>query len=149
MAMNKPNLMETVQPGSGQYSLKTDMRLNRWFLVSGVVWVMDLELLKRHPEWSPLLRGMLALAPLVPGLLYIRTCVRFVRGLDELQRRIQLETFLFAALGTVLVSAAINTLGAQGVPLGGLAHGLGIGATVMVMFILWLVGGAIANCRYK
>lgn len=147
--MNKPNLMEAVQPCSGQYSLKTDLRLNRWFLVAAVVWVADMELLRRHPEWSPLGRGLLALAPLIPGLLYIRTCVRFVRGLDELQRRIQLETFLFAALGTVLVGAAINTLIAQGVPLGGLTHGLGIGATVMVMFILWLVGGAIANCRYK
>ena len=147
--MNNPNVMESVQPGSGQYSLKTDLRLNRWLLVAGVVWVADLALLKQHPEWSPLLKGVLALAPLIPGLFYVWTCVRFIRGLDELQRGVQLEAFLFAALGTVLVGAAINTLNTHGVSLGDLSHGLGLGATVMVMFTLWLVGGAIANCRYK
>ena len=147
--MNKPNVMESVQPGSGQYSWKTDLRLNRWFFVATVVWVADLALLKQHPEWSSLLKGVLALAPLIPGLFYVWTCVRFIRGLDELQRGVQLEAFLFAALGTVIVGAAINTLSAHGVPLGDLSHGLGLGATVMVMFTLWLVGGAIANCRYK
>lgn len=147
--MEKPNLMESVQPCSGQYSLKTDLRLNRWFFVAGVVWVADMELLRRHPEWSPLLKGMLALAPLIPGLLYVWTCVRFIRGLDELQRGVQLEAFLFAAMGTVIVGAAINTLNAHGVQMGKMSHGLGMGATVMAMFMLWLVGGAIANCRYK
>ena len=147
--MDKPNVMEAVQPCSGQYSWKTDLRLNRWFFVAAVIWVGDLALLKQHAEWSPLLKGTLALAPLLPGLMYVWTCVRFIRGLDELKRGIQLEAFLFAAVGTVLVGAAISTLAAQGVSLGGLNHGLGMGATVMVMFTLWLVGGAIANCRYK
>lgn len=147
--MEKPNVMESVQPCSGQYSLKADLRLNAWLAVAGVVWVADLALLKNHPEWSPLLRGVLALAPLIPGLLYIRSCMRFVRGLDELQRRIQLEALIFAAMGTVIAGIGINTLNAHEVPLGFLKHGLGIGDSFILMFVLWLVGGAIANCRYK
>jgi len=147
--MDKPNVIESVQPCSGQYSLKSDLQLNRWFFVASVVWVADLALLKRHPEWSPQLKGILALVPLIPGLLYVRTCVRFIRGLDELQRGVQLEAFLFAAIGTVIVGAAVSTLNSYGVQLGEMSHGLGMGATVMVMFTLWLVGGAIANRRFK
>jgi len=47
-------------------------------------------------------RGLVAVAPLIPGLLYVRSWLRFIRGLDELQRRIQLEAFPVAALGQLL-----------------------------------------------
>ena len=147
--MEKPNLMESVQPCSGQYSVKTDLRLNAWLAVASVVWIVDLALLKKHPEWNPLLRGVLALAPLLPGLLYVRSCMRFIRGLDELQRRVQSEAVVFAAMGTVIAGMAVNTLNTHEVPLGVLKHGLGIGETFILMFVLWLVGGAVANCRYK
>jgi hypothetical protein len=147
--MEKSNLMESVQPCSGQYSMKADLRLNAWLAVAGVVWVADLELLKRYSEWSPLLRGVLALAPLVPGLLYVRSCMRFVRGLDELQRRIQLDALIFAAMGTVIAGMAINTLNAHAVPMGALKHGLGIGQSFVLMVALWIVGSATANRRYK
>lgn len=129
--------------------MKTDLRLNAWMAVAGVVWVVDLALLKKNPEWSPLLKGGLALAPLIPGLLYMRSCMRFIRGLDELQRRLQSEAVVFSALGTVVVGMAINTLNAHEVPLGVLKHGLGIGGGFILMFTLWLVGSAVANCRYK
>ena len=147
--MEKPNLMESVQPCSGQYSFKTDVRLNAWFVVAAVVWMVDLALLKRHPEWSPLEKSLLELIPLIPGLLYIRSGLRFIRGLDELQRRIQQEAWLFAALGTIIVSTGINILNAHGVQSEALKHGLGLGGTFMLIFTLWLVGSAIANCRYK
>ncbi len=86
---------------------------------------------------------------MLPVLLYIRTCMRFIRKMDELQRRVQLDAFLFAALGTVIVETVLATLGAQGVALGPWSHGLGMGEAFMVMFSLWLVGTKIANCRYK
>ena len=124
--------MESVQPCSGQYSVRQDLRLNAWLAVASAVWVADL-----------------ALAPLVPGLLYVRSCMRFVRGLDELQRRIQLDALIFAAMGTVIVGMAVNTLNAHEVPLGMLRRGLDIGESFVLMFVLWIVGSAIANRRYK
>ena len=147
--MEKPNLMESVRPCSGQYSVRSDLRLNAWLGVAAVVYVAGIFLLKRHPEWSPLLRGMVALTPMVPGLLYVRSCMRFIRGMDELQRRVQLDAFLFAALGTVIVEAAFSTLSMQGVAFGPWSHGLGMGGAFFIMFTLWLVGTGIANCRYK
>jgi len=147
--MDTPNTFESVTPGSGQYSLKKDLRLNAWFAVAVVLYLAILLLLKRHPEWSPLTRGLLTLAPLIPGLLYVRACLRFVRSLDELQRRIQMEAWLFAALGTLIIGTAINTLNANGVALGQLEHGLSLWGTFTLVFTLWLVGTGIANRRYQ
>lgn len=147
--MDKPNLMESVQPGSGQYSWKIDLRLNAWLGVATAVYLAGLALLHLHPEWAPFPRGLLALAPIIPGLLYVRSWMRFIRGLDELQRRLQLEAFLFAALGTVGLGTAVNILNAQGVQCEWLKHGLGLGDTFMLMLVLWPVGWCIAQGRYK
>lgn len=147
--MEKPNTLESVTPLSGQYSCKKDLRLNAWLVVAGSLHLITLVLLRHYPSWSPLTRGLVALTPLLPGLLYVRDCLRFVRGMDELQRRIQVESWMLAALGTLIVAAVINTLNAHGVSLGAVPHGLGLGGMFFVMFALWLVGLGIANCRYK
>ncbi|HEY5551846.1 MAG TPA: hypothetical protein VIK52_08155 [Opitutaceae bacterium] len=147
--MEKPNMMESVEPCSDQYSFKTDLRLNAWLAVAVVVYLATLWLNSRHPDWSPLVRGLIALTPLVPGLLYIRSWVRFIRECDELQRRIQSEAFLFASIGTVIVGAAIGALNTHGVPTAMFTHSLGIGGSFMSMLCLWSVGWALAKCRYK
>ncbi len=146
---NPSNTLESIQPCSGLYSLKKDIKLNGWLAVAAVVYCINLFLARRHPEWSVTIRAASALAPLVPGLLYILSLMRFMNGLDELQRRIQLEAWLLATVGTVLVGIAISTLSASGVNLGELEHGLGMGRAFFVTFFLWLVGSAIANCRFK
>lgn len=147
--MEKPNLFESVASCSGQYSFKRDLRLNAWLGVTVVVYLSTLLLLSAHREWSPLVRGVVALSPLLPTLLYLRDWIRFVRGMDELQRRVQVEAALFASLGTVFVGMAITTLNGHGVPVAGLEHGLDFGGVFVVMFALWLVGVKIANCRYR
>ncbi len=147
--MNKPNLMESIEPHSGQYSWKVDLLFNAWLFVTMVTHVAAEFALRRHPTWSPLVRGAVALAPFLPGLLYLRSCLRFIRGLDELQQRLQLEAVAFAALGTVVGSTAVNVLSKHALSLPGLDHGLGLIGTFMMMFTLWLVGGALANARFK
>jgi low temperature requirement protein LtrA len=147
--MNKPTTMESVQPCSKQYSFRTDLKLNAWMGVAGLFWILSHYLIRKHPDMEAPLRVALALSPLVPGLLYVRSCMRFVRGLDELQRRLQLEALLFAALGTLLVATAINMLNANGAGLQRLPHGLELGGAFVLMFVLWVVGSVIASRRYK
>jgi hypothetical protein len=147
--MNQPNTIESVQPLSGGYSLKKDLRLNAWFMVAAAVFLIVRVLRLQHPEWSPLARALLTMAPLLPGMLYVRSCVRFARGLDELQRRIQVESWLFAALGSLFVSAVINTFNANGIEVDGIRHGLGVAGTFAMTFALWVVSGAIVNRNYK
>ena len=146
--MNQLNTIESLQPCSKQYSFKTDLKLNAWFFVAATVWILGRYLLRTHVEWSPATKIATALAPLIPGLLYVRTCLRFVRGLDELQRRIQLEAWLFAALGTLMVEIVINIVTANiSAPI--LSGMSGFGGVAVLMLTLWLIGSAIANCRYN
>jgi hypothetical protein len=148
--MDNPNLLESVlQPCSEHYSFKKDLRLNAWMMVAAAVSVAIDVLLKRHPEFSPLTRALLTLTPLIPGMLYVRDCMRFIRGMDELQRRIQMEAWLFAALGTLIIVTIFNTLNSNGVSLGRLDHGFSLVGTFALTFVLWLVGTDIANGRYK
>ncbi|MBP6507523.1 MAG: hypothetical protein KA257_08150 [Opitutaceae bacterium] len=147
--MNPPNTLESVQPCSGQYSLKKDLRLNAWFAVATGTYLVTIFLLRHHPDWSVSLRVAVTLAPLIPGFLYVRSCLRFVKGMDELQRRIQLEAWLFAAMGTVLVGTVLSALSNNGVDLGSFKHGLDMGRALALLFVLWLVGSGLANRRYK
>jgi len=147
--MDKPNLMESVEPHSGHYSFKTDLRLNAWLAVAVVVYLAERAVTTRLPDSGPAMRAVLALAPLVPGLLYVRSWVRFIRGLDEFQRRIQLESFLFAALGTAIFGAAMASLNAHRIPTGPFEHGLGLGSTFMALLCFWSIGWGLAKCRYK
>jgi hypothetical protein len=128
---------------------RTAVEISAWLAVTGATYVVMLFLVTHHPDWSPGWRSALALAPILPGLLYLRKGLLLLRGMDELQRRIQLEGWLFAALGTVIISTIINVFNAHGLVGKWPAHGLEVGGTYLTMFILWSVGVMIANLRYR
>ena len=125
------------------------LELNAWLAVTTVTYVVMLLLVRHHPDWSPGWRSTLSLAPILPGLLYLRKGLQQLREMDELQRRIQLEGWLFAALGTVIVTTIINVFNAQGLVGMWPAHGLEVGGTYLTTFILWSVGVTIANLRFR
>jgi hypothetical protein len=147
--MNKPNTIESLLPLSGEYSCRKDIRLSAWLFAATVTYLGVLLVVKYHPQWSPLTRGLLMLTPMIPGALYVRSCLRFIRAMDEMQRRIQLEAWLFASLWTLVITTVINTLNANDVALGDLKHGVSLWETFLLAFVLWLVGTAMARARYK
>ena len=147
--MNPPNSLEPVRPGSGSYSFRKDFSINVWFGVAAVVYLIGRLLLRAHPEWGPGWRAVITLSPLLPGLLHVRAWIGFVRGMDELQRRIQLEAWLGATAGTLFVVALINTLNASGVTWKRLPHGVDLGSAFLLTFLLWIVGWVAANRRYQ
>ena len=125
------------------------LELNAWLAVATATYVAALYLVRHHPEWSPTLKTTATLLPVLPGLLYLRKGMQMLRSMDELQRRIQVEGWLFAALGTVVVDTVVNVFNEQGLSGTWPAHGMGVGATYLTMFILWSVGVMIANLRYR
>lgn len=125
------------------------MKLNLWLAVATGTYLVTLFAVRQHPEWSPGWKVVLTLSPVLPGLLYARAGLRMLREMDELQRRMQMEAWLFAALGTVFVHTVVNVLTAHGLGWEKYPDGLGMGGTYMSMFILWCVGTVIANCRYR
>jgi hypothetical protein len=104
----------------------------------------------RKPDLSIPLRMIVALAPLIPSFLYARDIARWIRGLDELQRRIQSEAWLFAATGTIFVATSLTLMAGAGLLQGSrLQHGLGWEGTYALSFLLWAIGCARANRRYR
>jgi hypothetical protein len=130
--MDKPILPDSVQPGR-HYSFRADMKLNAW-----------------SAEWGVPLRILVALSPLLPSLLYVRSIARWIRGMDELQRRIQVEACLFATTGTIFLATAFNLLGMAGVlQATRIQNGVGwegMFASVVAFFVL---GNFVVNRNYR
>ena len=63
---------------------------------------VSIRLLKSQEHSS--LRYLIAALPVIPSAFAIWAAIRFFRGLDELQRRIQFEGITFSFLGTCLIS---------------------------------------------
>jgi hypothetical protein len=97
-------------------------------------------LLKGH-EHSPL--RFLAVLPVIPSAFAMWAAIRFFRGLDELQRRIQFEGLAFSFLATCLISLTWGFLQNAGLP-----HADVIWVTPLLIF-LWGVGACIAARRYQ
>lgn len=120
-----------------------------WLAAATIVYLISLWLLKHHGDWSPGARVAIALTPLLPGILYLRTLLKSFWQMDELQRRIQIEALGFALVGTLVVMTAINIFKAEGIQLLSYPQGLGIGGVYMTMFILWSIGVSISTFRYR
>jgi hypothetical protein len=85
----------------------------------------------------------LALAPMVPALFAVLAVVRATACVDELQRRMQLEALAFAFAGTAIVTFSYGMLGFVGVPQANWT------LVWPIMGLLWLVGGVLAQRRYR
>jgi hypothetical protein len=151
MSNSNPSDRNEKQPECTAFTgpLLRSFELNAWLAVTTATYLVALLLIRHHSDLSPGWKITLTLSPILPGLLYLRNGMRLLREMDELQRRIQLEAWLFAAFGTVIVTTVINVFNAQGLDGKWPVHGLEVGGTYMTMFILWSVGVVISNLRYR
>ena len=120
-----------------------------WLAAATFAYLISLWLLKHHANWSPGARVAITLAPLLPGILYLRTLLKSFWQMDELQRRIQIEALGFALVGTLVVMTAMNIFTAEGIRLVNYPQGLGIGGVYLTMFVLWSIGVSISTFRYR
>ncbi len=120
-----------------------------WLAAATLTYLISLWLLKHHADWPPGARVAIILAPLLPGILYLRTLLKSFWQMDELQRRIQIEALGFALVGTLVVMTATNIFTAEGIRLVNYPQGLGIGGVYLTMFILWSIGVSISTFRYR
>ncbi len=142
--------MESVQPGSSQYSPQTSWKLHGWLVVTALLEIVSDYVLRHNPGWSELLRAGCALSPLLPCVMWVRTWARFVGGLDELQRRIQIESRLVGCIGALLAILAINALNMHGIALPKFfARGLSFMPAIILAGIIWRIASAVINRRYQ
>jgi hypothetical protein len=91
---DKPNLPEEIMFGPS-YSLRANLKANTWAFVAMILsWAGDL-LLSQPRDWSVAQRAIIALVPLLIGLLWVRSFARWVRGMDEMHRWLSVEACLF------------------------------------------------------
>jgi hypothetical protein len=143
-------MSNSLLPEAVRTSPSDALKLNLWAGVAVIVSFLSRGWLAHHADWKAVLRAGVALAPIVPSLLWARSIAHWMRNLDELQRRIQYEAWFFAAVGTVFVETALNLVGAAGaLRLERMQHGLGWEGAFALMFLLYCVGAAISNRRYR
>ena len=97
--------------------------------------------LLRGNEHSPL-RYLYAILPVIPAAFAMRAAIRFFRGLDELQRRIQFEGLAFSFLVTCLVTLTYGFLENAGFP------NLNWVWIVPILILSWKLGLVIASRKY-
>jgi hypothetical protein len=143
-------ISEGVLPEAVQTPPNVAIKLNAWAGVAVVVLFLSRWWLQLHADWDGGLRTLVALAPIVPSLLWARSIARWMRQLDEMHRRVHYEAWFFAAVGTVFLVTALNLVESAGVfRLRRLPHGLGWEGAFAAMFFLYGAGLAISNRRYK
>jgi hypothetical protein len=115
---DKPNLPEEIgfgKPhlwGSWRGSLKGGAA---WMFV---VYLTDIPggwLTQQHQNWPLALRLLIALLPLAASLFYVRGIAKWIRGMDELHRRVTLGAFLFGTTLYLLFNAGWPLLVRAGV----------------------------------
>ena len=145
---NKPSLPEEIEPGR-HYSFRADVKVNGWAYAAALTsFVGELFLLPQHKEWPTALRAVIAFAPLVASLLWVRSVVQWMRGMDELQRRITTASSLFATTTTLFVIAASHLLVIAGVLPVRFQATAGF-VIIWLVVCFYIVGRAIFNRRYQ
>ena len=94
-----------------------------------------------HPQgWA---RFALALSPMLGALAAAWAIVRAILRMDEMQRRIQLESLAFAFMGTALVTFGWGFAQEAGLPA---LHAFGVWG---IMGSLWLAAVFVTRWRYR
>src|SRR5262245_51129900 len=108
---NKPN-----HPGDVPYSWRASLKAGGgWMMLAFLTDLPGIYWIEHHQDWPLVLKAVLALLPLLASMLYVRSTARWVRGMDELHRRVVLEAFLFATLAYLFLMAGFFLLNKAGV----------------------------------
>ena len=111
----KLNFPEEIGCGR-QYSWRASLKAGGgWMMLVFLTDLPGLFLIDQHKDWPLPLRGFVICIPLIAALLYVRSIGRWVRGMDELHRRVALDSFLFATVAYLFLAAFWFLLGSAGV----------------------------------
>lgn len=125
------------------------MRVNGWSWVAVLTsFVGEVLLLPKHMDWPTALRVFIAFVPLMASLLWVRSVMQWVCGMDELQRRITTAASVFATVTTLFVITVLHLLVVASVfPIRFQATAGFVNIWLVVCF--YLLGRGIFNRRYQ
>ncbi|HKW30445.1 MAG TPA: hypothetical protein VJT54_13995 [Verrucomicrobiae bacterium] len=109
----KLNLPEEIMFGPA-YSLRANLKANTWAFVAMLLSLAGDVWLAQPDDWGVFPKVIIAMVPVLISLFWVRSFVRWVRGMDELHRRISVEACLFATVVTLFVVTAWHLLDQAG-----------------------------------
>lgn len=99
-----PNTPDQIWLGSKEYTWRTDWTVNGWLMIaallSGASDIMFPGIVK---EWPVAVQSLVAVLPFLALLLWARGLTQWIKGMDELHRRITASAVLFAVSATFFV----------------------------------------------
>ena len=114
-----------------------------WALIALVSELVVGQLLRREPSLPAGVQMTLALAPLLPSLLFVLALVRMIQHMDELQKLICLESVFIAFIGALaltFVFGALQQAGAYRPPWDSVGE---------AMLGLWAVAYVYSSWKYR
>ena len=125
------------------------MRVNGWSWAAVLTsFVGEVFLLPHHQDWPTAWRAVIAVAPLIASLLWVRSVMQWMRGMDELQRRITMAASVFAVVTTLFIVAASHLMVIAGVFPGRFQVTAGF-VIIWLVVCFYLLGRRLFNRRYQ
>jgi hypothetical protein len=119
----------------------------RRFLIAGFTYTVLVIgtgfILRQNDPELIIARAVISVLPVIPVMYGMFAYLRFLRGVDELQRRIHLEAVGFSLALTSIITLTLGFLERVGI------QTLGMVWVMPLIIMLWSLGLAIANRRYS
>lgn len=153
---NKLNVPDEIFLGGSKiYSWRTDLRVNGWLMLAVLMsGASDFFFPHQVRQLDVALRTLIALAPFFAILLWARSLAQWIRGMDELHRRITLAAVLFVVSATFFFVLLWHRLDVavffEAICSGRKSGDIGtVGHVFLLMTLFYILGHSIFNRRYK
>jgi hypothetical protein len=104
MMNSKPNIPGEIFLGDKEYSWRADGRVNGWLFVATIIsGICDIMFPHAIGQMSPGVRVGIVVVEFLALLLWVRSLAKWIRGMDELHRRITTSAVLFAVGATFFI----------------------------------------------
>jgi hypothetical protein len=158
MTKEKLNVPDEIFMGNQEYSWRSDWRVNGWLFVATLISCFC-DVIFHHAvwQWPVSARAGVQLAEFVAIALWARGLTRWIRGMDEMHRRITVSAVLFSVSATfffLLLWHRLNVAGLWDVlfghPRNGGSWDIGtVGHGFLLLTIFYFAACSVLNRRYK
>jgi len=154
----KPNVAGEIFMGEQEYSWRKDWTVNGWLFVATIISALcDVMFPHITRQWPLGWRVGIVGAEFLAIALWVRSLMTWIRGMDELHRRITTSAVLFAVSATFFAAMLWHRLDSAGLfnaifpkpKNGGSWDICTVGHEFLLLTLFYFVGQTIFNRRYK
>lgn len=155
---NKPNIPGEIFLGEKDYSWRADWRVNGWLFAATLISAFaDIIFPHITRQWPLEARVGIVLAEFLTIALWARSLARWIRGMDEMHRRITVSAVLFSICATFFSLMLWHRLDAAGLfnlifgaPKGGGSWDIcTVGHGFLLLTLFYFLGHTNFNRRYQ